>query len=399
MSGLKLCFCLLLLCCCFSCKQELYDDAQDLYVADPRFKVVGYVHAGSFEIIDQIELQRLTHMNLAFANPDAAGKLVFSQGKDISEVVDKAHAAGVKVLVSLAGGGGLVEEKPYWKKALLPENRAAFIEEIMAYVDKYKLDGVDVDIEGNLMPTIGDTYTPFVLDLRKALHSRGKAITSALPGTFLHEDMSQEALEAYDFINIMVYDATGPWNPERSGPHSTYEFAENSLTFWLEEKKIPAERLVLGMPFYGYDFDVIGSKRYAEIVGANPADAYRDEIDLLYYNGLPTIVKKTQLAMDKVNGVMFWELGQDAFNELSLLRAVDQMVKAGDCEGGKTSTYYADQDGDGYGDLSKPLQACTAPEDYVDNMQDCDDNSAGIHPVAAEVEDELDHNCNGSLTE
>ncbi|WPP50359.1 glycosyl hydrolase family 18 protein [Catalinimonas niigatensis] len=361
-----------------SCKQELYDHAPDVYVEDNRFKVVGYLSAGSFEIIDQIELQRLTHLNLAFGNPDAQGELVFSRGKDISEVVEKAHAAGVKVLLSLAGGGGLEEEKPYWKKALLDENRAAFIEKIMAYVEKHNLDGVDVDIEGNLMPTVGETYTPFVLDLKKALHSQGKAITAALPGAWLHEDMSQEALEAYDFINIMVYDDTGPWNPDKSGPHSTYEFAERSIAFWLEQKKIPAERLVLGMPFYGYDFDVIGSKRYSEIVSANPADAYRDEIDLLYYNGLPTIVKKTQLAMEKVNGVMFWELGQDAFNDLSLLRAVDQMLKAGDCAGGSTATYFADMDADGYGDLSKPIQACTSPEGYVSNRQDCDDSDAAI---------------------
>ncbi len=380
MPNLKPIFCLsLLLWCCFSCKQELYENAKDIYVEDTRFKVVGYLSSGSFEIIDQIELQRLTHMNLAFANPDAEGKLKFSRGKDISEVVAKAHAAGVRVLLSIAGGGGLVEEKPYWKKALLPENRAAFIEEIMAFVDKYKLDGVDVDIEGNLMPTLGETYTPFVLDLRKALHSQGKAITTALPGDFLHEGITQEAIEAYDFINIMVYDATGPWNPEKSGPHSTYAFAERSVKFWLEEKKIPAERLVLGMPFYGYNFDVIGSKRYSEIVLDNPADAYIDEIDQLYYNGLPTIVKKTHLAMEKINGVMFWELGQDAFNDLSLLRAVDQIIKAGECEGGQTTTYFADQDADGYGDQSKPIQACTAPEGYVDNRQDCDDSNSAIH--------------------
>lgn len=380
MHFLKSCCCLcLLLVAGVSCQQEIYDQSSDKYVEDSRFKVVGYLSAGSFGLIDQIEWHRLTHLNLAFGNPNAQGELVFSRNQDIQPVVDKAHAAGVQVLLSLAGGGGLVEEKPYWKKALQDDNRAAFIEKIMAYVEKYDLDGVDVDIEGNLMPTIGASYTPFVLELRKALHSQGKAITAALPGAWLHEDVSQESIEAYDFINIMVYDDTGPWNPDKPGPHSTYDFAERSLVFWLEEKKIPAERLVLGMPFYGYDFAVIGSKRYSEIVSANPADAYIDEIDQLYYNGIPTIAKKTQLAMEKVNGVMFWELGQDTFNDLSLLRAVDQIIKAGDCTEGRLSTFFADKDGDGYGDLAMPLQACVPPEGYVDNMQDCDDSDATIN--------------------
>lgn len=377
-----------------SCQTSYQVENQTADEEDDSFRVVGYMSAGSFEQIDEIALERLTHLNLAFANPDENGKLVFSQGKELDEVVSKAHQHNLKVLISIAGGGGLVKEKPYWKKQLLPENRDAFVAEIMRFVEKHHLDGVDVDIEGNLMPTIGDTYTPFVLALRDALHAQGKLITSALPGTHLHEDMSQQALEAYDFINIMVYDATGPWRPEDPGPHSTYAFAEASIQFWTAQKKIPSERLVLGMPFYGYDFDVIGSKRYSEIVSHQVEDAYRDEIGQLYYNGLPTIMKKTQLALEKVNGVMFWELGQDAIGDLSLLRAVDQMIHAGACEDG-VSTYYADQDADGFGDPAKPFQACVAPKGYVNNRADCDDDDANIHPDAIELGDELDHNCNG----
>lgn len=389
------CFLFMLLFMCGGCKKAVYQQAPDRYVQDTTFKVVGYLSGGNFGLIDQIQLDKLTHLNLAFANPDAEGDLIFRRKEGMEEVVEKAHALGVKTFVSIAGGGIREEQKPYWKAVLAPANRAAFIEKIMAFVEKNDLDGVDVDIEGNLMPTIGDTYNPFVLALREALHARGKGITAALPGAFLHEGMGQEALEAYDFINIMVYDDTGPWRPDKPGPHSTYEFAERSLDFWLEQKKIPAQRLVLGMPFYGYDFDVIGAKHYRQIVADNPADAYRDEIGQLYYNGLPTIVKKTQLALEKVNGVMFWELAQDATNELSLLRAVEQIIRAGDCKEGRVSTYFADADGDGYGDLAKPLQACVPPQGYVANKEDCDDTNAAIHPKAEELPDGLDNNCNG----
>ena len=114
------------------------------------FKVVGYLSGGNFRRIDELELNRLTHLNLAFANPDKDGKLVFARGLDIAPVVKKGHAAGLKVFVSLAGGGR--PDKDVWKSVLLPENKSSFVRHIVDYVESNSLDGVDVDIEGNLLP-------------------------------------------------------------------------------------------------------------------------------------------------------------------------------------------------------------------------------------------------------
>ena len=62
---------------------------------------------------------------------------------------------------------------------------------------------------------------------------------------------------------------------------------------------------------------------------------------------------------------MIWEISCDTLNsDLSLMRALDQTIKAGDCE---VMTFYKDEDGDGLGDPSSPIQACAAPEGYVDN--------------------------------
>lgn len=381
-----------------SCAKDSKKEANEQFAEDTRFKVVGYITAGAFDLIDQIELNRLTHLDLAFLNPDDEGNLVFSQGKDIKSVVAKAHAANVEVFISIAGGGSGDEPRDKWNMVLQPEKRSAFIDKLMDYVADNDLDGIDVDIEWNILPTIGSNYTPFVLELRDHLHAKGKSISTALPGTALHEAVTQESLEAYDFINVMVYDATGPWRPDKPGHHSTYEFAEAAVSFWLEEKKIPASRLVLGMPFYGYDFGTerVSSKSYGQIAENNTADAYRDEIDQLYYNGIPTIVKKTQLALSKFNGVMFWQLGHDAFNNMSLLASVDQVIQAKDCKG-ITSTFFADSDGDGFGDISKPFQSCTSPEGYVTNNTDCDDSNANINPNAEDLMDGIDNNCNGTI--
>jgi len=240
------------------------------------------------------------------------------------------------------------------------------------------LDGVDVDIEGNLLPFIGGRYNPFVIELRQALHSKGKGMSSALGAIQVDRAITQEALEAYDFINVMVYDKTGIWMPGVVGPHSPYSYAEEAIKFWTGDRKIPAQKMTLGVPFYGFDFTPpVRYIDYKEIIKGNPGNAYVDSLGMLYYNGIPMIVKKTQLARKTLGGIMIWELSCDSIGDLSLLRALDQTLKAGDCT---VATFYRDEDGDGFGNPAKPIQACVAPQGYVSNMKDADDTRSKIHP-------------------
>ena len=64
-------------------------------------------------------------------------------------------------------------------------------------------------------------------------------------------------------------------------------------------------------------------------------------------------------------------------------------------------TYYADADGDGYGNPGSPLLVCftTSPSGYVTDNTDCDDTNAGIYPGADEVFNCTDDNCNGEIDE
>ena len=355
---------------CISCSKDSKDWRPDVYKADTTFKVVGYLSGWGFSKVNKLEIERLTYLNLAFANPDKDGHLIFDGGFDVTPVINKAHDAGLKVFISLAGGG-----KPdtlIWKNLLLPENRNRFVSNILNYVESNGLDGVDVDIEGNLLPYVGVNYNPFVVELREALHSKGKAITAALGATRFHQNVHQEALQAYDFINVMVYDKTGVWRPDDIGPHSPWSYAEEAIKYWTEDLKIPAKRITLGVPFYGFDFTPPARYiDYREIIKNDISLAYRDSVDLKYYNGIPMIVRKTALAKKLLGGVMIWEISSDSVGDLSLLRAIDQTRKAGDCT---VNTFYKDEDGDGYGSMAKPFQACTAPEGYVTNMDDRDDS-------------------------
>ena len=291
------------------------------------FKVVGYISAGSLDVIDQIDLSAITHLNIAFANPDQAGKLVFRAEDQLEYVVDKAHKKGVKVYISLAGGSTSNELPERWLQVLKSGQRAHFVEQIEAFVIKHQLDGVDVDLEWNVMPTIDSLYTPFVLALKNVLKKHQKGITTALNVSHLHQGITQESLLAYDFINIMVYDKTGPWLPEKPGQHSPYAYALEALDYWTKERKIPSNKLILGVPFYGHDFKNIGSVSYRELLAQDTANAWRDEVGKIYYNGIPTMIKKTELALDSFGGIMIWQLAQDTIGQYSLLHTIDQTIK------------------------------------------------------------------------
>lgn len=57
------------------------------------------------------------------------------------------------------------------------------------------------------------------------------------------------------------------------------------------------------------------------------------------------------------------------------------------------TVFYADADGDGYGDHDAPTFACALPEGFSADDLDCDDAEAAISPSAAEVCDLQDNDC------
>ena len=60
-------------------------------------------------------------------------------------------------------------------------------------------------------------------------------------------------------------------------------------------------------------------------------------------------------------------------------------------------TFYADADGDGYGDLANSTIACDVPSGFVTDDADCDDGDASISPSASEICDAIDNDCDGDI--
>lgn len=291
---------------------------------DAPFKIVGYYSLNAaMSDVDKTILKQLTHVNLWFLNPDSLGNFT----RDLSGLtrfVSAAHDRNVKVLFSIGGGS----KQPQYHYLLKDDQRPMLIQNLVNEVIKYDLDGVDVDLEGS---NIDEYYEKFVVELAAELKKHSKLITAAI-AIYYKDQFTDLALQQYDFVNVMSYDRTGPWRPEKPGPHAAYEHAVEDLEYFGTVRKIPKEKMTLGVPFYGYGYgpEITSpaiSMGYGKIVetfkGAESEDQWTmPDGKILYYNGIPTIERKTILAKEKASGVMIWQVLGDAKGRKSLLKAI-----------------------------------------------------------------------------
>lgn len=63
------------------------------------------------------------------------------------------------------------------------------------------------------------------------------------------------------------------------------------------------------------------------------------------------------------------------------------------------SVWYADHDGDGFGDPDVSIEACDPPSGYTSDHTDCNDDDETAYPGAEEICDGVDNNCNASIDE
>ncbi|MEC7984751.1 MAG: MopE-related protein [Myxococcota bacterium] len=63
------------------------------------------------------------------------------------------------------------------------------------------------------------------------------------------------------------------------------------------------------------------------------------------------------------------------------------------------STFYADSDGDGFGNEAITISACDASDGFVANGNDCDDGMENVYPGSTEICDGIDNNCDGNIDE
>ncbi len=298
-------------------------------------RVVGYVPNWHDlrAFAETIDYTKVTHLNVAFENPvNDEGELSFNDADAV--LVAEAKEKGVPVLVSI-GGGGVAGNKTLLARyagLLTDGRRASFVAKLAGYVSAHGFAGLDVDLEG---PGILPGYGAFITDLAGALKPRGKLLTAALARDNGGEKVPDAALGSFDWVNIMAYDATGPWRPQTPGQHSSFEFAQESVRYWLG-RGLAREKAVLGVPFYGYGFDKAfrGGRDYSyrELLEQFPGADQRDQVgETIWYNGQPTIRAKAAYVREQgLGGVMIWPLDADVSGPRSLLGAIHDALHSRD---------------------------------------------------------------------
>jgi chitinase len=334
--------------------------------------VVGYVHAGN-KIIEanDISAEKLTHINFAFANivngEIAEGYETDSANYAILNQLKKKNP-DLKILVSV---GGWSWSDGFSEIASDVQSRKTFIESSIRFILKHQLDGIDLDWEYPGLPGEGNPHKPIdkqnfttlLEEFREALDILGKEnekyymLTIAAGAFQLYADhVESEKIHPFlDYILLMTYDFSGEWDSITG--HLTNLFSSEYLPESNSSDKaveifmkagIPAEKLVLGMAFYGrgwrnvesvnnglaqkgtgfnpgYTYKTIsekytetkGYKRFFDTLAKAPFIYNADSLIFISYEDSNSIKYKCNYIIEKkLAGAMFWQYYGDYRNEL-----------------------------------------------------------------------------------
>jgi chitinase len=313
---------------------------------------VGYVYRPP----SNINFKLYTHLCHAFVTADENGVVRSNRNVPSRELTGEAHRAGVKVLLSLGGWGW---DKQFAAMVSKPEAEDRYVKAVLAMVDTFDYDGIDVDWE---YPDTAEEIAGFerlAKRLRKELDQLGgkkkramvQTMAAAASTNTLKWLSNELLLETMDWVNVMTYDMAGEGS-DYAGHHSPLfasakqpgspRSTELSLQY-LIERGMPAHRLAVGIPLYGKGFSAAepyakNAKKgqrgqgghYSKLVQLqkegwirqwddetkNPWLLAADRSAVIGYDDAESVALKTEWAMKQgLRGVFFWEINQDRLTD------------------------------------------------------------------------------------
>ena len=285
--------------------------------AESSKRIVGYFPYWESGDVSSIDYSKVSDIIYFHIWPESDGSLNTSAVNinDLNTIRDNAHASGVKVLIAV-GGWGVSDGFP--NMASDSASRSNFVSNVANYLQENQLDGVDIDWETTINQEKIDNQDVLLAELAATLHPMGKLVTVAANGEVV--ELKASAANSVDWVNVMAYDMN--WG---TAEHSTFSDSVNALQIY-ESVGIPKEKLSLGIPFYGRD-DNTNAIKYEEIISScniSPSDNYCNGY---FFNGIDLVKQKTQYVIDNgFDGVMIWNLGQDSYDNTSLLAAINEVV-------------------------------------------------------------------------
>lgn len=363
------------------------------------YKVVGYyTNASIYQKIDgvkrfpactplQIPGKKLTHLNYAFLGVEKDGSISLTDSwADVGHTLSskstrtpfngnlaelqtfKKRYPHVKVLISVGGGNN---SHNFSLVAADKKKRAVFVKSIIDFLTTYKLDGVDIDWEYPGMkppkgsPHDGKNFTLLLQELRAALTKKNSdyLLTVALPiAPRYYKKIELDKLAQYiDWVNLMTYNFSIPQTGNHRANHNAplyCRFYGGSIQSVIDDyisRGMPAEKILLGVPFYGHRFtDTDGllcaynkpteqtSLYFANVrnkladshvrgwdpVARVPYLYHPEKKEFISYDDQQSIKEKISFVKkQKLGGVMIWELCGDSHPEWELLSLIAGQLK------------------------------------------------------------------------
>jgi chitinase len=327
---------------------------------------------------DQVAAKKLTRINFAFANIDQ-GRIV--EG-DPSDAANLATLVGLKKenpdLTVLVSVGGWLWSGRFSDASLTPASRAKFIDSVADFVTRYNLDGLDIDWEypamagapGNVFrPEDKQNYTLLLKELRERFKKMQKTlhrhlyitIAAGASSEFLEHTEMDKVQKYVDTVNLMAYDYYEPGDDKITGNHSPLYvdpadpkgISSDKSVKDFEAAGVPADKIVLGVPFYGHVWGHVAATNNGLFQPGDPVpDAYstystltqdfknqgftrywdgKASVPYLYnsqkklfvsYEDPESLALKCKYVIDHhLAGMMFWEYESDPSGKL--LDAID----------------------------------------------------------------------------
>ena len=317
---------------------------------------------------DRIDAAKLTHINYAFANIRSDLKIAMGY-PDIDpsnfQLLNalKQTNPTLKTLISV---GGWTWSGKFSDVALTDASRTAFADSCVTFIKQYGFDGVDIDweypVNGGLptnikRPEDKHNFTLLLQKLRERLDTQGVidnkhyllTIAGGAGNTYPN-NVELSSLHPYlDYAMIMTYDLHGTWDAYTDMNAPLYHHkdvspqykssVDSSINAW-KQASFPMDKLVMGIPFYGYLYSSVPNNNhglYQRFSGANSisynliAANYLNQpgyiryfhshskVPWLYngstfisYEDPQSIGLKTDYIKSKgLGGAMIWELSQD----------------------------------------------------------------------------------------
>lgn len=263
--------------------------------------VVGYQR--NLMPIDQVDFAAVTHLMVGRVTPNANGTINTHFDIDnvngpiwATQAADAAHAGNAKAILMVGGAG----EYNGWVGATSAQNRAAFVQNLVAAAVEYGFDGFDIDWEPLLASDVPNLVA-LLQDLRAAA---GPGLILTMPVGWINanfddvpEPLFGQIASHLDQFNVMTYDMAGAWDGWQSWHASaltgaggnTPSSVETSVDFY-RRSGVRRSKLGIGIPFYGNCWRGVTQPRQfgGTFVTSDNVMSYRNIVEGYYSPGLRT---------------------------------------------------------------------------------------------------------------